>query len=261
MSLTQTTLVAWLVIAVVMAVLWEVQRRRGNAGIVDLAWSLATGLTGAALAAAADGLPERRHLIAVMALLWAGRLGIHLWRRLLADPEEDVRYRWARALWGPKTQRNLFVFFQVQAVWALLFAVPMASAAKNPRPLGLLDAVGVVFFAVSVIGESIADRQLRRFRQRTGPGKGVCRDGLWGWSRHPNYFFEWLHWFAYPFLAAGAEVHWVVMAVLGVPLMLLFLYRITGIPVTEARLLESRGNAYRDYQRNTSAFFPWPPRR
>jgi hypothetical protein len=84
----------------------------------------------------------------------------------------------------------------------------------------------------------------------------VCREGLWRYSRHPNYFFEWLHWWAYVFLAIGSPLWWLPM--LGVAVMFLFLTRVTGIPPTEAQALRSRGDAYRAYQRTTNAFFPGP---
>jgi steroid 5-alpha reductase family enzyme len=111
---------------------------------------------------------------------------------------------------------------------------------------------------VAFAGESLADRQLSRFRQDPRNRGRVCRDGLWRYSRHPNYFFEWLHWWAYVALAAGSPLWWIAVA--GVAMMLLFLTRVTGIPPTEAQALRSRGEAYREYQRTTSAFFPWPPR-
>src|SRR5262249_38496991 len=87
----------------------------------------------------------------------------------------------------------------------------------------------------------------------------TCRAGLWRYSRHPNYFFEWTHWFAYPLLAVGAGgVFW--LSAIGPVIMLLMLYRVSGIPFTEAQALRSRGDDYRDYQRTTSAFVPWFPK-
>jgi steroid 5-alpha reductase family enzyme len=80
---------------------------------------------------------------------------------------------------------------------------------------------------------------------------------LWAWSRHPNYFFEWLHWFAYLFLAIGSPQFW--LSLIGPVVMLAFLYRVSGIPWTEAQALRSRGDDYRRYQNEVSAFFPLPP--
>jgi steroid 5-alpha reductase family enzyme len=112
---------------------------------------------------------------------------------------------------------------------------------------------------VSWIGESVADRQLGRFKTRPGSRGLACREGLWRYSRHPNYFFEWLVWIAYSLLAWPAPHGYLALPI---PLlMLFFLLRVTGIPYTEAQALRSRGEAYARYQREVSAFIPWFPRR
>jgi steroid 5-alpha reductase family enzyme len=107
---------------------------------------------------------------------------------------------------------------------------------------------------VALTGESIADRQLARFRASPSNRGKVCREGLWRYSRHPNYFFEWFHWWAYAWLAVGSPLWW--LPILGVVVMYLFLTRVTGVPPTEAQAIRSRGDAYREYQRTTNAFFP-----
>lgn len=247
---------AWLGMALVMAGLWAVQRRTRNAGIVDVAWALGTGLTAVWFAWGAGGDPVRRVLVGGMAGLWGLRLGAYLWRRVTGEPE-DGRYRELRERWGERVQPYLFVFFQLQATWAVLFALPMWIAARNPASPGWSDAAGVAVWLVALAGETLADRQLARFRSDPDSAGRVCREGFWRYSRHPNYFFEWIHWWAYPLLAfPGPGWAWTL---LGPLVMLAFLFRITGIPPTEARALRSRGEAYREYRRTTSAFFPWPP--
>jgi len=117
----------------------------------------------------------------------------------------------------------------------------------------------VVFFG-SVSMEALADLQLKRFRADPANKGKVCDVGLWAWSRHPNYFFEWLHWFAYVFLAIGTPWPVAWLSLLGPVLMLVSLYWVTGIPFVEAQAVRSRGDDYRDYQRTTSAFIPWFPK-
>jgi steroid 5-alpha reductase family enzyme len=257
-TLLLIVLLAWLLAAALMALLWGVQRARGNAGIVDVAWSLATGILGAWFAYVAGGLDARRAIVAGMVLIWGVRLGAHLWHRVSSE-REDGRYRQMREEWGASFQPKMFLFFQVQALWAMMFALPMFAAARNEAPLGWFDLLGVLFWIVALSGESIADRQLARFRSDPANRGRVCRDGLWRYSRHPNYFFEWLHWWAYVWLAIGSPLWWLPIA--GVAVMYLFLTRVTGIPPTEAQALRSRGDAYREYQRSTNAFFPWPVKR
>ncbi len=254
------TLGAWAVMAALMHGLWLRQRITHNAGIVDVAWSFGTGLLGVAFAALASGDPARRALIGAMAFIWGARLGGHLLARMRHE-SEDGRYRVLRERWGDGVQRFLLIFFQVQALWAVLFALPMLAAALNPAPgLRPLDLTAGAWWLMAMAGESLADAQLARFRADRANAGAVCRRGLWRYSRHPNYFFEWLQWFAYVALAWGGPTGWFVVACCGPVVMFVFLTRLTGVPMTEAQALRSRGEAYRAYQRSTSAFFPWFPR-
>ena len=249
--------VGWLAVALFMAGLWLAQRRSGNAGIVDVAWSAGVGLLAVCFAWGAPGLVERRIVVALLAGIWALRLAAHLVRRLLRE-QEDGRYRKMRARWGDKTQSYLFWFFQIQALWAVLFALPMWLACRNVSPLNWLDAAGIAVWIVALTGEGVADQQLAAFKLKPQNRGKVCRDGLWRYSRHPNYFFEWLHWWAYVLLGWQGPNGWLTLA--GPIVMYLFLTKVTGIPPTEEHAVESRGEAYKQYQRTTSAFFPWPPR-
>ena len=250
--------VVWVVAATGMFALWLVQRRTHNAGIVDVAWSLGTGLAAATFAAFAGGLPARRALVAALALAWGLRLGLHLARRVRGEAE-DVRYRDLREKLGRRFQPWILGFFQLQAIWIVLFALPAFGAARSRAPLGALDLIGVALWIVSVGGEGLADRQLAAFRREPSHRGRVCREGLWRYTRHPNYFFEWIHWWVYVALGVGGPGWpWLL---LGPIAMYLFLRFVTGIPPTEARLLASRGDAYRAYRRTTNAFFPGPPRK
>ena len=256
MTDVRIVLLVWCVLALVMTALWFVQRARGDAGIVDVAWSYGTGLAGAAFALTADGWLPRRLLIAGLAAFWGIRLGTYLVVRSRGTGE-DGRYRDLRAAWGARAQRNLFLFFQLQATWAVLFAVPMGAAAANAAPaFGWLDALGVAVGLIALVGESVADAQLRRFRADPANRGGVCDVGLWRLSRHPNYFFEWVHWWAY--VAFGIAGPWGWVTLFGPALMLVFLLGVTGIPPAEKRALARKGDAYRRYMARTNAFFPWP---
>ena len=243
--------------SLLMAALWLVQRAKRNAGIVDVAWSFATGLLGVFFALFGSGAEPRRILVAAIAGAWGVRLGVYLFRRVVGE-EEDGRYRALREKWGDRAQARLFLFFQAQAIFAVTFALPMLLAAENPAPaLAWYDFAGAALFVLALLGESIADRQLARFRADPSTRGRVCRDGLWAFSRHPNYFFEWLHWFAYVLIGFSGPSGWLTL--FGPAVMLFFLLRVTGIPPTEARAVASRGEAYRKYQREVSVFFPLPP--
>ena len=244
----------------VMALAWLWQWRHRDAGIVDVCWAALIGGLCLLYGIAGPGDPGRRALVAVLGGAWAFRLaGYLLVNRILKAHAEDGRYQAMRAACGRWAQPVFFVFFQVQASWSVLFSLPMLAAAFHAAPLGLFDVIGVAIWLVAISGEALADWQLARWRANPANKGLTCRAGLWRYSRHPNYFFEWLHWFAWVAIAAGAPLWW--MSLLGPVLMFLFLYFVTGIPFTEQQAIRSRGDDYRRYQKETSMFFPWFPRK
>ena len=257
-ALGEAVLVAWACMAVAMALLWLAQRRTGDASIVDVGWAFGTGLVGVALvAAASDGDLARRGLAAAMVAVWSVRLGSHLWRRIRASAREEGRYRYLREALGARAGAGLFAFFQLQAAWAVMFAMPVWAASEAGRGLDALDVLGVALWAFGVLGESVADRQLERFRADPARAAEVCDSGMWGWSRHPNYFFEWLQWWGFVALGVGSEHWWITLA--GVVVMYVFITRLTGIPHTERQAMRRRGDSYRRYRKRVPAFFPRPP--
>lgn len=248
----------WLFAALVMLATWVLSLRTRNIGYVDVAWAGAMAAAALLAGSLGSGGELPRMLVAMFGSVWGARLCLHLLRRVLRE-EEDGRYQALRAAWQGDP-RKLFVFFQAQAAVVALFSIPFVAAAASPAPEfdgWMLAAIAV--WLVSLGGESLADAQLARFREGTGNAGRTCRVGLWAWSRHPNYFFEWLHWFAYVLLAVSGPGLW--PSLIGPVLMLAFLYRVSGIPWTEAQALRRRGEDYARYQREVSAFFPWPPRR
>jgi steroid 5-alpha reductase family enzyme len=254
------TLVGWVVMAAVMAVLWVLQRARRDAGVVDVGWAAGLGLLAVLYAVLGSGAPLRRLLVAGMAGVWSVRLAWYILVNRVIGKPEDGRYRTLRSRWGVRAQSRFFVFFQFQALVDVIFSIPYLVAMTNPRSaLGTWDLAGVLIWVIAVGGEALADRQLAAFRADPANHGRTCRVGLWRVSRHPNYFFEWLHWWAYVLVAVGSPC-W-ALALVGPALMLFFLFKVTGIPATEAQALASRGEDYRDYQRTTSVFVPWFPRR
>ena len=246
-------LFGWAMLAVVMTLLWLRQLRTRNATSVDAAWSAGMGLLAVTFAALADGAPARRLLVGALAAIWASRLAWHLVTDRVLGRSEDGRYRAMREQWGRRAPVFFFVFYQGQAIVATLFSVPILASMQGGPPDGWV-AAGALVWLVAVLGETVADRQLSRFRSDAANRGRTCRDGLWRYSRHPNYFFEWTHWFSYVLIGHGVWPTWI-----GPVVMLLFLFRLTGIPFTERQAVKSRGDDYRAYQRETSVFFPWFP--
>lgn len=247
----------------VMAAGWAVQRRAGDSGWVDVFWTFGTGAAGVgcALWPTGDGSLLRQILVAVLVAAWALRLGTFIAVRVAKGPE-DSRYVRLRAAWGAAYHARLFWFMQLQAPATGLLSLSIILAAHSPDPrLRAADIAGVAILALAIAGETLADAQLSRFRAIPANRGRVNDRGLWGWSRHPNYFFEWFGWLAYPMIAIDLARPWTWLSLLGPAFMYLILTRFTGVPYLEAHMAESRGEAWRGYAGRTSAFFPLPPRR
>lgn len=251
-------LLGWGALAVIMAMLWLVQYATRNAGIVDVAWAFGTGVLGVWFSlGVSSGDATRGVIIATLVGIWGARLGYYLASRVLRE-SEDGRYRSMRDSLGRWTQPVMFLFFQVQALWGLMFALPMWAAAQSTSlAIAWHDWLGIGVWLIAFTGEVVSDRQLNQFRRDPANKGKVCQTGLWRYSRHPNYFFEWLHWWAYVLIGIGSPWWWVTIA--GVVVMYVFLTRVTGIPYTEQQAIRSRGDAYRRYQETTNVFFPFSP--
>jgi steroid 5-alpha reductase family enzyme len=248
-------------LSLTMAGAWLIALQTGRPSWIDAIWSFATGLfgAGAALLPVFDGeVSTRQFLVAVLALAWSLRLGLHIAARAIRGGD-DPRYRQLREEWGTAYKGRLFWFLQIQALAALVLALSIMIAAHNPAPgLRFLDGLGVIVLIVAVAGEAIADRQLSAFRADSGNKGKVCDAGLWGMSRHPNYFFEWMGWLAYAVIALdfSGAYPWGWLALAGPLLMYWLLVHASGIPPLEAHMLRSRGEAFQGYQRRVNAFWP-----
>ncbi len=251
-TLIISAIVSW----AVMTLLWLRQRKTHNATSVDMVWAFGIGLETIALAVVMEGHPLRRAVIAGLVSLWSLRLGGHLFFDRVKSGVEDGRYTRFRREWNAVAFYGLFV---AQAVLVFLLPLTFLGGFSSERPFpSSLDIIAFALWSASILGEGIADRQLARFRADPANKGRTCREGLWRFSRHPNYFFEWLIWCAYiPFAVGSAHFF---TALLGPSLLLFFLLKVSGIPPTEAQALESRGDDYRRYQRTTSAFIPWFPK-
>jgi steroid 5-alpha reductase family enzyme len=240
-----------------MLLLWRRQCRTRDATEVDVAWAANLGLLALLYAALGSAPLQRRLLLAGFAGFWSARLAWHLLRdRVLARRGEDGRYATLRAKWGADAPRNFLVFYLAQGALDVVLSLPFLLVAFNPAPaLHPLEFAGAALLVLSLAGEALADRQLAAHCRDPANRGLTCRRGLWAFSRHPNYFCEWLNWIGFALLALPAAWGW--LGLLSPLLMLLSILFVTGIPPTEAQALKSRRD-YADYQRTTSAFFPWP---
>jgi steroid 5-alpha reductase family enzyme len=239
-----------------MLLLWLIHLPLGNAAIVDAGWAGGLALLGAIYAVMGGGYQERALLMAGMAGLWGLRLAVYLlFTRVIGQPEEG-RYVQLRREWGGNLPLKFLLFFEFQALLCVFLSSPFLLASINRQPqLSAVEYAGALLWLAAWIGEFIADAQLQNFKLNPAHRGAVCTVGLWRYSRHPNYFFEWLIWVAFAVFAMGSPYGY--LGLFSPLLMLFFLFRVSGIPATEAQALRSKGDAYRRYQQSTSAFVPW----
>ncbi|MDA8561646.1 DUF1295 domain-containing protein [Gammaproteobacteria bacterium] len=239
----------------IMLIFWLIQLKIKDASLVDLVWSLSIFISIVYLYFNLSLFDVRHLTIALLGLFWSLRLSLYLWLRIRRDTEEDRRYQAMRCSMGNYSQVGFFIFYQAQALFVTIFTTPIAIALMTTsNTVSLLDTVGIIIFIVAILGESIADKQLMHFKENNKGKRITCNKGLWYYSRHPNYFFEWLHWFAYPFFSYESQYFWVTC--LAPFLMLIFLLKLTGIPHLEREALKNKPD-YKDYIEKTSAFIPW----
>jgi len=241
------------------ALLWVLHLCVRNASLADVGFCLAFGMIVLTCGFSSTGDLSRRVLISGMGILYAVRLGYHLFSNRVWKKPEDPRYQKLRTILGGWESVGMFCYFQIQGPACLLFAGLLCWVMSYPVDhFRWGDGFAVMIFLIAIIGEALADRQLEAFRQNPLNKGKTLQTGLWRYSRHPNYFFESLHWWAYVPLAVGLP--WAWASVFWPILMTVSLLWITGIPWAEAQALASRGDSYREYQRTTSVFFPWFPR-
>ncbi len=239
-----------------MSIAWLIQYKNGNAGIVDIFWGLSFPLSAFIYLLLTDAVNFRTFLLLFMIFAWGIRLAVYLFGRNW-NTEEDARYTQLKKEWGNQAQVKMFFFYQFQGLLSSLLSVPFILIMIQYREhLTLLEIVAVTVWAIGLIGETIADAQMKSFKKNNTDKKKVCDTGLWFYSRHPNYFFEWLIWVAYFLFALSSPYGW--FAVLSPLLMLHFLLNVTGIKYSEAHMLSTKGEAYRLYKTTTSAFIPLP---
>ncbi len=252
-------------LSIAMAAAWALAMRTRNGGWADTFWTFSIGIAGVTAAlwptAQGAGPSSRQLLVAALAALWSLRLGLHIAARTRSAPE-DARYAELRRMWGAAHAVRLFWFLEVQALAALPLLLAIVLAAHRPDGLSAADVIGALIVIVGIVGEAIADRQLARFKASPRNKGRLCDTGLWAWTRHPNYFFEWVVWLGWPVIAtdiSGAYPQG-LLALSAPALMYVLLVHVSGIPPLEAHMARFRGEAFALYQARTPSFFPRPPR-
>jgi steroid 5-alpha reductase family enzyme len=252
----QALLTAWALVACMMLVLWLVQAKLKNASYVDIGWTFGLLICAIVYATQTGDINSRKLLVVFLVAVWSIRLGLLLIKRLIKDPSEDSRYAKIRVDWKTNQNRKFFFMFQFQGLLDVVLSWGFLVICLNPSDhFSTVEYIGRAVWIIGFLGESIADGQLKKFKENPLNKGKTCQSGLWNYSRHPNYFFEWLIWVGYFLMALTAPWGWTTI-ILPV-LMYYFLMHVSGVPLAEAQSLKTKGEDYRRYQQSTSMFVPW----
>ncbi|MBI1770429.1 MAG: DUF1295 domain-containing protein [Bacteroidetes bacterium] len=235
---------------------WLIQLKTKNAAIVDSVWAASFPILALIYFLQSSSSAFRNVMFLSMVLVWGMRLASYLLVRALSHAE-DIRYTALRKKWGNLQNILMLRFFYFQAILALILSLPFALILISPTSdLIFIEWIGIAIWIIGVVGESIADAQLKKFKSNSENQDKICEVGLWNYSRHPNYFFEWLVWTSYFMFALGSPWGW--LSIISPLLILYFLLKVTGIPNTEEQMIKSRGQTFIEYQKTTSVFIPLP---
>lgn len=243
--------VLWLFVILHMSAVWLLYRYLKNPSVVDVGW--ASGLTMSGLIYLFCQPYSTQTLVAaILLILWGMRLGLYLWYTRIRLGHVDKRYLDLSADWKIAKPLGFFLNFQLQGLLIVVIATPFYFIGKgSPSDWHALDTLGLLLVVIGLFGETVADQQLQHFKN-TSVGK-VCNQGLWYYSRHPNYFFEWLVWCGFTLFALWRPYG--AIALISPLTLYLIMTFVTG-PMTEAGSLKKRGKDYEAYQKTTPMFFP-----
>ncbi len=261
MTIIGIFLLTLIITFIFMFVAWVWAVRVENFGIVDAFWSFGFLIHAGLFYFLTDGNSTRKLVFGLMIGVWSFRLGYFLSRRIAGHhPQEDTRYVKLREDYGSDYKKRFLLFFMYQAISISILTLPFIFVFKNTDVgLSALEITGLVVWLIAVLGESIADHQMNLFKANAKNKGQVCNIGLWNYSRHPNYFFESCIWWGFfIFMLGTSGLVWSIYA----PLIILgLLLYVTGVPPSEAQSIKSRGDLYRKYQKTTSVFIPWFPKK
>ena len=244
-------------IAGLMLIVWAVSVAIKNASIIDLIWGLGFAIVACCSYITVEQPSGRKLLLAILTTVWGLRLSTYLtWRNV--GKGEDYRYVEMRKRHGSKFWIvSLFTVFILQGLIMWIVSLPVQLGSFNAARSGVnpIDAIGIVIWTIGLFFETVGDFQLARFKSDPANKGHVMNKGLWRYTRHPNYFGDFMIWWGiYIVSIASGTGYWTII---GPILMSFFLMRVSGVKLLEKSLANTK-EGFAEYQRRTSAFFPMP---
>ncbi len=259
MSLINQLIIGWATIFLLINLTFVIAKKLNSFCIIDVLWGFSFGILATIFSCTGDGYFTRKLILAILATTWATRLGVYLLLRIIKKyPEEDKRYQFLLSKWGDRKYINMYFFYHIQGILIVIlspvFAVPTL---QNSSQFSIIEYTGIFIITTSIICESISDYQLF-MHKNSASTDNVYRKGFWKYSRHPNYFFQWLAWVGFFIFSLSSSGLFTIYCPL---LMLFLLIKVTGIKNNEGHNIASKGKEYLIYQKTTSSFIPLPPKK
>lgn len=254
--------VIWINLAFVvglMTIVWLISLPLRDVSIIDIVWGLGFVVVVWNTLFRVDTWTPWRIALAVLATVWGLRLsGYLLWRNW--GEGEDRRYQSMRRRFGPSFWlTSLFIVFLLQASLVWVVSLPLQSAllaGGNGSVVIWVAVPGVMLWSVGLLFETAGDLQLAKFKSDPANDGKVLDRGLWRYTRHPNYFGDFLVWWGMAAIAFALGAAW--WTVIGPVVMSILLMKVSGVTLLESSLKE-RKPEYQAYIGRTNAFFPGPP--
>lgn len=246
----------FLICSIVMFILWFLAFKIKNLALVDLGWSFNFLIVIIYLFFNIQTFYLIKLIFFAMVSLWSLRLGIYLFFARIYKKEEEGRYKKLREKWKSNLKFNFLLFYLMQAITNVILSIPFFLVYYLEDKILLNHILGIGIFSIAFIGETIADLQLYNFKKDPKNHNKVFKEGLWKYSRHPNYFFEILIWFSYGiFFLNTSYWYWGFFSFV---IITFFILKITGIPATEEQNLSTKKEEYYQYIQTTSPLIPLP---
>lgn len=239
--------------------IWIVHLLLKNAAIADIGWGPGCMIIFLIYIIRGEGFSLRNLLLFLLVCAWGLRIVLFLIRRFSFEKKEDPRYQRIRKDWRENITIKFLSLFLAQGLMQIILSTPFLFTSLNPQTnISFFEILGAMIILVGLIGESIADEQLFHFKSNPDNHGQTCDKGLWHYSRHPNYFFEWLVWLGFAIYALGSGWGWLALS--SPTLIYVMMIRLSGVPLAEDQALQTRGENYRRYRDRTNMFFPGKPK-
>ena len=256
---SEVVLGAAIAIACMMIAVWAISLVMRDASIVDIAWGSGFVLVAWVSYWLSDGNSTRSLLLTVLTTIWGLRLAFYLAKRNLGHGE-DFRYQSMRRKHGDRFAIvSLYTVFGLQGLLMFIVSLPVQLGQVREEPgFGIIGVLGVLVWGVGIYFEAVGDAQLARFKRDPANTGKIMDQGLWRYTRHPNYFGDSCVWWGLGLIAAESSLG--IYGLIGPAVMTFLLVKVSGAAMLDRAMLK-RKPGYEYYVATTSGFIPRPPRR